>query len=120
MDLFHGSDLASAHSLLSGARLDESKAARRKVDGPPGFFLATHPDDASFFAARRGGTLLIVEMAEDVYRDLRRRGMVGHPIPGPRPPFFKVHEIVILVVLLARVNAFLDSGDVRFRPGDHL
>jgi hypothetical protein len=57
--LLHGTSVASALSLLNGASLSLPAALANKIDGPPGFFLATHPDSAPFFAVRRApGTIL--------------------------------------------------------------
>ncbi len=56
---FHGTDIDSAWNILEGEKLDVAKAAAKKIDGPPGFFLATEIADAEFFALRRapGGIL---------------------------------------------------------------
>ena len=56
---FHGTDIELARTLLQGESLNIEKAAVHKIDGPPGFFLATEIDDAMFFAFRRapGGVL---------------------------------------------------------------
>jgi hypothetical protein len=37
---YHGTDVASGLALLNGIDLDAATAARNKIDGPPGFFLA--------------------------------------------------------------------------------
>ncbi len=52
--LYHGTRRESAINLLAGEGLDAARAAALKIDGPPGFFLATHADDAAVFAARQG------------------------------------------------------------------
>lgn len=48
MTLFHATDVAGLR-FLNGERLDAAAAA--KIDGPPWFFLATHAEDAAYFAA---------------------------------------------------------------------
>ena len=61
---FHGTDIESARTLLRGEPLNVEKAEAQKIDGPPGFFLATEVDDAMFFALRRapGGVLAFREI----------------------------------------------------------
>ena len=51
---FHGTDIESAHTLLQGEPLNVEKAAAHKIDGPPGFFLATEVDDAIVLCAQAG------------------------------------------------------------------
>ena len=56
---FHGTAIDAARDILRGEKLNTVKAASNKIDGPPGFFLATEITDAEFFALRRapGGAL---------------------------------------------------------------
>src|SRR5215470_16596430 len=63
---YHGTDIASAGNLLRGEPLSTAAAAARKIDGPPGFFLATEVDDAIFFALRRapGGVLEVPTLSK--------------------------------------------------------
>jgi hypothetical protein len=51
--LFNGSSVDSANALLASRHLNRAIAAAEKLDGPPGFFLATSSTDAEYFALRR-------------------------------------------------------------------
>ncbi len=46
--LYHGSDIPSLVNILNNG-LDAGRAAANYTDGPGGFFLATHADDAVYF-----------------------------------------------------------------------
>lgn len=54
--LYHGTSIRSGLALLNGAPLDITTAAAQKLDGPPGFFLATRAEDAALLrgTSRRG------------------------------------------------------------------
>jgi hypothetical protein len=97
-------------------KLDETEAAQRKIDGPPGFFLAQEVDDAAFFAARRQGTILEITLSPDAYRLLIAAGMVRRPIPGGFLPNFMGDELLIPPEAFATFNQLRSSGEIQFLP----
>jgi hypothetical protein len=114
--LFHGTDVASARSLLDGAPLDAATAAAAKIDGPAGFFLATHADDAAYFAARRGaGGILRYEFSSRAVEALG--GLQLSPL-GPLGKFgrFLGGEAIIPTESFGIFNALRKSGDILVTP----
>jgi hypothetical protein len=90
MDLYHGTDLESARRLIAGESLDVDRALALKVDGPPGFYLASDVGDAEFFAARRDqGAVICFEVSADAFDELVRAGARYQPVTNfssRRPP----------------------------------
>lgn len=114
---FHGTDVDSALHLLNGGRLDAAAAITRKIDGPDGFFLATHLDDASFFAARRNGTILQFNFSDAARKQLDAAGIIRQPIPGgPKSPNFLGDELMVKPDQFDLFNKLLDSGDISIIP----
>ena len=93
---YHGTDIVSARNLLRGEPLSTAEAAARKIDGPPGFFLATEVDDAIFFALRRApGGVLEYRLSANAVEQLRVAGAVYRPIPPGRAIRFLGNEFYI-------------------------
>jgi hypothetical protein len=92
--------------------LDAVKAAAGKIDGAPGFFLATHADDAAYFATRRGaGTIL----------EYRFSGSVGLSVTplGPQGKFgrFLGGEAVVPTGSFGKFNELRQAGEIVVVPG---
>lgn len=116
---YHGTDVESALNLLNGGKLKAASAAARKIDGPAGFFLATHLDDAAFFAGRRSGTILEFRFTDAARRELNAAGVLRRPIPGgPKSPRFLGDELHIQPDQFDLFNRLLDSGDIRIFPAN--
>jgi hypothetical protein len=113
--MFHGTDLASGGRLLQGEVLDAAKAAAAKIDGPPGFFLATHADDAVYFAARRGGGILEYRFSEVAVKALG--GLPTTPL-GPLGRFgrFLGNEAVVPVTSFETFNKLRTAGEIVVVP----
>lgn len=116
MRLFHGTDARDAYSLVAGAPLSAEAAAASKIDGPPGFFLATVEAVAEFFAARRSlGAVIVVEVEEDAVAALKGAGAVQQRIPvTASSPFFTGDEFVVPVDAFGVYNSLLATGRIRY------
>lgn len=114
---YHGTDAVSALAFLNGMPLDAAKAAARKIDGPPAFYLARAIDDAAFFAARRGrGAVVEVRIGAYAYRRLLRAGMVRRPIHHGRYATFTDEELLIPTDRFAEFNRHRAAGRITFLP----
>jgi RHS repeat-associated protein len=116
--LYHGTDLASAESMLAGEGLNAVSAAALKLeaDSPLGFFLATHAEDAAYFAARRGaGTILEFRFSPSAVEALG--GLPTRPL-GALGKFgrFLGREAVIPAKSFDKFNAIRVSGGITVRP----
>ncbi|MBK8254387.1 MAG: hypothetical protein IPK82_17175 [Polyangiaceae bacterium] len=114
--LFHGTDVSSARNFLNGTPLDAAKAAAAKIDGPPGFFLATHADDAAYFATRRGsGAILEYSFSDAAVRQLG--GLPTSPL-GPLGRFgrFAGGEAVVPVGSFEMFNQLRAAGQISVVP----
>jgi hypothetical protein len=112
--LYHGTDLLSALALVRGVRISRRAAASRKIDGPPGFFLATSLTDAEFFAARRSfGATIEFRMSEEAVRVLKEAGAVLQPIAvTPRSPYFSGLELAVPPEAFAHLNSLRNRGEI--------
>jgi hypothetical protein len=113
---FHGTDVETGTRFLGGAGLDEASAAARKIDGPEGFFLATHPEDAAYFAARRGqGTVLQYQFTPDAVQQLG--GLPVTPL-GPLGKFgrFAGGETAVPTKAFDLFNSLQQSGQITVTP----
>jgi hypothetical protein len=113
--LFHGTSVGSAERLLMGEGLDATLAAALKIDGPPGFFLATHADDAAYFATRRGaGTILEYQLSA---RAVEQLGLRTAPL-GALGKFgrFSGSEAVVPLDSFGTFNSLRASGDIVVTP----
>lgn len=80
--LYHGTDVQSAIRLLNGEPLSAQIAAGNKIDGLPGFYLATDYDDAAFFATRRGdGAVIQFIISNKALGGLNANGAYFQKIP---------------------------------------
>jgi hypothetical protein len=101
---------------LRGTPLDAAKAAAGKIDGPPGFFLATHADDAAYLAARRGtGAILDYHFSEAAVRQLG--GLPTSPL-GPLGKFgrFAGSEAIVPVESFGTFNQLRSAGEITVVP----
>ena len=89
-------------------------ATNHKIDGPPGFFLATHLSDAEFFAIRRTpGTVLRFEISSNAIEKLRIAGAVQRPIPrGRNSPFFAGDELHVPTSAFGVFNQLRRNGEI--------
>jgi RHS repeat-associated protein len=116
---FHGTDIESAVNLLNGAPLDAAAASARKIDGPPGFYLATEFDDAAYFAARRtgGGGVIDVRMSDFALDDLLTAGATKQPIPrGPKSVHFVGDELHVPPLVFETFNRLRRRGLITMTP----
>ena len=115
---YHGTDVPTALDLLRGGQLDANEAAQRKIDGPAGFFLATDPEDATFFAARRSpGTVLQYDISPGGLTTLRAAGAYDQAIPsGPKSPKFAGRELVVPPQAFPAFNSLRSAGEIRVTP----
>jgi hypothetical protein len=114
MLLYHGTHQHSALLLLDGADLDADVAAQNKIDGPPGFFLATELPDAEFFALRRSaGIVLRYEISENALQELERWDAVVRPVPrGRASPLFLGSELFVPTAAFRAFNELRMSGEI--------
>ena len=115
---YHGTSVRSALSLLNGAPLSVSVASANKIDGPPGFYLATEWVTAEFFAVRRApGTILRYAMTGSVLTGLLADGALLVPIPqGNFPTPFPGEQLVVPPVRFPHFNALRDTGAITVSP----
>jgi hypothetical protein len=74
---YHGTSVSSGLALLNGDPLNVEIAEQLKIDGPPGFYLATSSTDAEYFAARRSpGTILKYMIAGSALQTLTMQGAI--------------------------------------------
>ncbi|CAN5614894.1 hypothetical protein BH09MYX1_BH09MYX1_33760 [soil metagenome] len=114
--LFHGTDVSSARGFLAGAELDSGAAAAAKIDGAPGFFLATAAEDAAYFAARRGsGTVLQYSFSPTAVQ--RLGGLRATPL-GPLGKIgqFAGGEAVVGTESFGVFNSLRQSGHITVTP----
>jgi len=98
--------------------LDSTEAIARKLDGPPGFFMAMELDDAIFFALRRQpGGVLQIDLSDEAVSQLASHGLVRQPIPqGRRSPRFSGDELLVPPELFERFNRLRHTGDIVIGP----
>lgn len=114
----HGTDIDSAVDLLNGTPLDAVAAAAKHTDGPGGFFMATHYDDAAFFATRNGtGAVLDITLSGNAIKALQGAGARIGPIPvGPKSPTFAGQEFHVPTEAFDLFNRLRRAGEIIFRP----
>jgi hypothetical protein len=115
---YHGTSVASGLGLLNGAPLDAATALQQKIDGDDGFYLATHPSDAEYFAARREpGTVLQYKMTDEALSILQSSGAYMSPIPvGPKSPTFSGSQLVVPPSSFSTFNSLQQSGNITVKP----
>ncbi|WP_167542949.1 SpvB/TcaC N-terminal domain-containing protein [Pseudoalteromonas prydzensis] len=80
--LYHGTDVQSALRILNGEPLNAVIASGNKIDGLPGFYLATDYNDAEFFALRRGeGAVIKFMISNKALGGLNANGASFNKIP---------------------------------------
>jgi hypothetical protein len=118
--VYHGTDLKTGLAFLNNQlALDAAQAALAKIDGPPGFFLATDLASAEFFAIRRSpGVVVEFQLSPDAVRDLMSAGMIRQPLPvGPRsPPGLAGDELLVPPDAFALFNRLRASGRIIVVP----
>jgi hypothetical protein len=114
---YHGTDVGTVLRFLSGAPLDAAEAAARKIDGPPGFFLAADALEAEYYAVRRSpGAILEMEISQLAMTRLLGAGMIRQPMPsGARFTAFD-EELVIPPQAFSVFEQLRASGDIELRP----
>jgi hypothetical protein len=115
---YYGTSVDSGLALLNGAPLSVDRAEENKLDGPPGFFLATDARDAEYFAARRDpGTVLQYLITIDAVATLTAGGAILRPIPqGDFPTEFNGAEFVIPPSLYSTFDSMRASGQIVVTP----
>jgi hypothetical protein len=118
MELYHGTDPESARRLTTGESLDFDRATALKIDGPPGFYLASEIGDAEFFAARRGqGAVMCFEVSPEAFHELVRAGARYQPVPrSADSPWFAGDELFVPPAAFAVYNRLLRAGSIRPKP----
>jgi len=114
---YHGTDIVSARNLLRGAPLSTTEAAAQKIDGPPGFFLATEADDAIFFALRKAPSgVLEYQLSSNAVEQLRGAGAVYRPIPPGKAIKFLGYEFYIPLEAFDLFNRLRAAGEIVIVP----
>ena len=117
--LYHGTAFESAVRLLRGEALNPQQAARNKLDGPPGFFLATDPAVAEFFALRRGrGLILRYEFYGEAIEQLEAKGAQFGEIRPGKTTRFPGQEFVVPPEAFDLFNTLRKQGQIRVTPGE--
>lgn len=117
-DLYHGTDISSARNFLKGTRLDAAKAAAGKIDGAPGFFLATEYDTAMYFALRRApGGVVKYRVSHSAAASLSRHGAVLRDIPaGGMRGGFPGKEFFVPTSAFSHFNELRETGQIIVLP----
>ena len=98
-------------SFLNGVMLDADAARARHRNGAPGFYLAVLRQDAEYFAWRRGGNILDVEVDDGAVTELIRLGATLRPIPmTPMSAHFEGNELFIPEELFSTFNEMRIGG----------
>lgn len=113
--LYHGASMKSALGFLNGQALEVATAAAAKIDGPPGFYLATHSEDAMYFALRRQGTVLEYKFSAHAVQELG--GMQATPL-GALGKFgqFVGGEVVVPNDAFGLFNSLREAGHITVVP----
>lgn len=114
---FHGTEIVSARNLLQGHPLSVEEAAARKLDGPPGFFLATEVEDAVFFALRRApGGVVAFRLSLRAVETLQAAGALRCRIPPGKTIQFLGDEMVIPLEAFGIFNILREAGEIAVAP----
>jgi RHS repeat-associated protein len=116
---YHGTSAASAQALLGGAPLCPLTAGSGKIDGPPGFYLATDPDAAAYFALRRQGAILQYTLTQSAYDSLMSGGAQFGSIPPGGMAYFPGYQLLIPPSLFPTFNGLQGSGQIVVAPYAH-
>lgn len=103
---------------LTGGLLDMSLALAEYVEGVGGgFFLATSPADAEYWAMMRSGNILQFEFSQEALDALESGGAELRPIPwAPGSPSFQGQEFFVPERAFDLFNSLLNAGDVVVKP----
>ncbi|WP_234486082.1 hypothetical protein, partial [Streptomyces sp. MBT97] len=115
---FHGSNVKALVDILNKG-LDATAAAAGHTDGPGGFFLATHYDDALFFASRQVGQKGIIKfkITDTAMNRLEEAGAVTRKIPeSPKSPKFDGYEFHIPPSAFNLFNELRQGGEIEISP----
>jgi hypothetical protein len=118
---YHGTDPASALSLLNGTPLllQAALANRANPASVPGFYLATDPDVAMYFASlhNKGVTLLRYAMTTVALRTLLATGATLGPVPrGAAIASFSGSQLWVAPTQFGRFNGLLRDGSIGVQP----
>jgi hypothetical protein len=115
---YHGTSVSSGLRLLNGAPLSLEAAAANKIDGPLGFYLATDPAAAEFFAGRREtGMILQYDISGRALNGLIAGGAALGPIPQGRFPFpFPGTQLAILPSQFVQFNSLVVRRSITILP----
>ena len=113
---YHGTDWQSAVALLNGQPLDAAAAAARKIDGPPGFFLAMEPSAAEYAALRRApGSILQYTLSNKAMMDLLDGGAQFRKIPFGGGVSLPGDELYVPIGLFQAFNHLRAVGEITVR-----
>jgi hypothetical protein len=111
--LYHGTDVESLVDLLNGHDLDAEVAAQRHRNGAPGFYLAVLRSDAEYFAHRRGGNIVRIDIEDEAVAELTGLGAMIQPIPmSPMSAHFDGDELFIPEHLFRSFNDMREEGRI--------
>ena len=105
--------MESLSKLLNGHDLDAAIAAELHRDGAPGFYMAVLRDDAEYFALRREGNILTVEIEDAAVAELIQLGASRRPIPMTQMSArFSGDEFFVSADLFDAFNAMREQGRI--------
>jgi len=118
---YHGTDPASALLLVNGTPLSVESALTHRANSAsaPGFYLATDPDVAMYFASLHNDrvTMLRYAMTNAVLTSLLSGGATLGPVPrGAAIGLFAGSQLYIPPELFGRFNALVGDGSVSIQP----
>jgi hypothetical protein len=118
---YHGTDPASALLLVNGTPLSLEAALTNQANSAsaPGFYLATDPDVAMYFASlhNKGVTMLRYAMTTAALSSLLASGAVLGSVPrGAAIGSFPGSQLAVVPAQFGRFNALLRDGSICVRP----
>lgn len=118
---YHGTDPASALLLVNGAPLSLRAALANRANSAsvPGFYLATDPDVAMYFASlhNKGVTLLRYAMTTIALDSLLARGATLGPVPrGAAIGSFPGSQLLVAPPLFGQFDALVREGSIGVQP----
>jgi hypothetical protein len=118
---YHGTDPASALLLVNGDALSLEAALTMRANSAsaPGFYLATDPDVAMYFASshNKGVTTLRYAMTTAALTSLLAGRAVRGPVPrGAAIGSFPGSQLLVVPAQFGRVNALLRDGSIAVHP----
>lgn len=105
--------MTSLINLLNGDDLDPGVASSRHVNGAPGFYMTLDRSDAEYFAIRREGTIITIEIEDNSVAELVRLGARRQPIPTtPKSARFTGDEFFVPEHLFPTFNTMREQGRI--------